>query len=825
MKNRLTLAACLAVVLLLVSCGGGGGGGDEPPSAPAFVPAEKSATLDAGGGSLSLTAADGTGYRFDLPAGAVTAPTTLTLATREPAQGQRFKLLLQPAGLVLARGTSGTLTITLPNGQALPAQGGLRYAGVTVPFTRLPDGRLQLNLSAFAGPATRANAMSVRSALSGPGSSRKHLAAASANSCGAAPTSSNDQSVTAEDALEIELYGQCMIAAVQALAVNEQFAEAVRVALSVSAYLMAVGSGNASQFIDQASGFACVAYRRALDHGRDTTVTTMGSLYTLVKPILFWETTIQQLGTACSGIAADDYQTVIHAKTDEALAYYRTLAPNLTDTTSANYAMAKAEASDSTRTRNEVLALNPKPALRNTVAGEVTQRAQPGLADAMLRAPWERCRNTRSYDDLIDLMTRLDGSDAVSKAAQYCGTVLDAQTRKPDATLIAQLAQPLGGVGAGVTRAADSIDAARNAILSISGPIQALRCPPGQAGGTESLSIKVDGALINTLVSAPYLSNPLAIDLAAALEAAHPGNTAGLSRATLVVERTGTPCGGYWGSNPSPLLTLSLDLAPSKIAFVRSDGIYVASSSGSGATRITSFGESPSWSPDRRRIAFFAVVAGSSGIYTVNADGSNLVRLTSHPPPTTGPIIGVRDTYPSWSPDGTRIAFARYINSATDSKGYLYVMNADGSGATEVATARDNVGWPAWSPDGSRIAFAGVFPDTHAGAWDIYVVNPDGSGLTRLTSDPNNETEPAWSPDSTRIAFSRAGHIYLINADGSNLVQLTRGSTYNLDPSWSPDGARIVFLRAETDSSLNLYVMNADGSGLAFLTSGYQPAW
>ena len=819
MKNRLSLAACLAVVLLLVSCGGGGG---EPPSAPAFVPAEKSATLDADGGSLSLTAADGTGYRFDLPAGAVTAPTTLTLATREPAQGQRFKLLLQPAGLVLARGASGTLTITLPNGQALPAQGGLRYAGVTVPFTRLPDGRLQLNLSAFAGPATRANAMSVRSALSGPGSSRVHLAAASANSCGAAPTSSDDQSVTGEDALEIELYGQCMIAAVQALAVNEQFAEAVRVALSVSAYLMAVGSGNASQFIDQASGFACVAYRKALDHGRDTTVTTLGSLYTLVKPILFWETTIQQLGTQCSGIAADDYQTVIHAKTDEALAYYKTLA--LTDTTSTNYAKAKTEASDSTRTRNEVLALNPKPALRNTVAGEVTQRAQPGLADAMLQGPWERCRNTRSYDDLIDLMTRLDGPDAVKNAAQYCGTVLDAQTRKPDATVIAQLAQPLGGVGAGVTHAADSIDAARNAILSISGPIQALHCPPGQAGGTESLSIKVDGALINTLVSAPYLSNPLSIDLAAALEAAHPGNTAGLSRATLVVERTGTPCGGYWGSNPSPLLTLSLDLAPSKIVFKRSDGIYVASSTGSGATRITSFGESPSWSPDRRRIAFFAVVAGSSGIYTVNADGSGLVRLTSHPPPTTGPIIGVRDTYPSWSPDGTRIAFARYINSATDSKGYLYVMNADGSGATEVATARDNVGWPAWSPDGSRIAFAGVFPDTHAGAWDIYVVNTDGSGLTRLTNNVDNEMEPAWSPDGTRIAFTRGIHIHVMSSGGSNLVQLTSGSTVNKKPVWSPDGNRIAFVRYD-GADPGIYVMNADGSGLVLLMAGSDPGW
>jgi Tol biopolymer transport system component len=93
---------------------------------------------------------------------------------------------------------------------------------------------------------------------------------------------------------------------------------------------------------------------------------------------------------------------------------------------------------------------------------------------------------------------------------------------------------------------------------------------------------------------------------------------------------------------------------------------------------------------------------------------------------------------PSWSPDGTTIAFSRY----NDQKfGEIYLMNADGSGLRQVTTCDQKACSaldPAWAPDGSLILF-----DTSSGAIDS--VNPDGSNLTVLEDD-GRSGEPAWQP-------------------------------------------------------------------------------
>ncbi len=69
-------------------------------------------------------------------------------------------------------------------------------------------------------------------------------------------------------------------------------------------------------------------------------------------------------------------------------------------------------------------------------------------------------------------------------------------------------------------------------------------------------------------------------------------------------------------------------------------------------------------------------------------------------------------------------------------------MDADGSGLTTLTDNPANDSFPAWSPDGSRIAFT----SDRDGNAEVYVMNADGSDLTRLTNNPAEDDAPAWSP-------------------------------------------------------------------------------
>ncbi len=162
----------------------------------------------------------------------------------------------------------------------------------------------------------------------------------------------------------------------------------------------------------------------------------------------------------------------------------------------------------------------------------------------------------------------------------------------------------------------------------------------------------------------------------------------------------------------------------------------------------------PAFSPDGESIAYLSRPdnTGQGGLFVMGATGESPRRIAEYP-----------SWSPAWSPDGQSLAFTTsWLNGIYDrlADSELWVVDVATREKRLIDTNRalpggDTDPWfsdavsPSWSPDGSRLAFWG----NTRGTRDIFTVSADGGDVIQITDDVPTDWNPLWSPDGKAIWY------------------------------------------------------------------------
>jgi Tol biopolymer transport system component/DNA-binding winged helix-turn-helix (wHTH) protein len=222
----------------------------------------------------------------------------------------------------------------------------------------------------------------------------------------------------------------------------------------------------------------------------------------------------------------------------------------------------------------------------------------------------------------------------------------------------------------------------------------------------------------------------------------------------------------------------------------------------------------PAISPNGLMVAYTASRPGSSrfDIWVRQIDTEEAIRITE----STG-----EDLFPTWSPDGGRIAFARH-----DDEGARLLEVSPLGGAVRVLCQGGHViEGLSWSPDGSEIVLSTGKPE--GSGQRLSRLTLDSLELAPITEPPAvfaqemrfdvGDTDPAFSPDGRTIAFTRSDatgleDVYLMPASGGAPRRLTSGLRLVMGLAWASDGSQLVVSAAPRGQLLLWRVSVADGS-------------
>jgi TolB protein len=212
----------------------------------------------------------------------------------------------------------------------------------------------------------------------------------------------------------------------------------------------------------------------------------------------------------------------------------------------------------------------------------------------------------------------------------------------------------------------------------------------------------------------------------------------------------------------------------------------------------------PSWSPDGSRIAFAGIAhsleAGPRGtrVYVVGSDGKGL-----------RPLRGTRGALePRFTPDGGSVAFARSRRRGAS----IWLADLDGGAPRRITVARRGVYMlpGSFSPDGSTLLAGRFVPGRQEETVAVHLDTGEVETVLRRAM------EPVYSPDGMRMAFTRwrplrrrdgtrsvSSDVYTARADGTGLRRITKTPSQDeFSPSWDPSGERLAFIRSLPESGM-----------------------
>jgi tricorn protease len=254
------------------------------------------------------------------------------------------------------------------------------------------------------------------------------------------------------------------------------------------------------------------------------------------------------------------------------------------------------------------------------------------------------------------------------------------------------------------------------------------------------------------------------------------------------------------------------DIHGDKVVFTYGGDLWLASTSGGLATRLTAhpgievFGK---FSPDGKWIAFTGQYDGDEQVYVIPVTGGVPKQLTFYP--ARGPLAprwGYDNQVYGWTPDGKSVIFrsGREYFDLGDSR--LYTVPV--SGGMPEAFPMPKSGAGDISPDGSKVVYSPLFRDfrtwkRYEGGWaqQLYIFDLKSHASEKITEDPRAHRDPMWMGSKIFYSSDRDGTNNLFSYDPATkkTAQLTHSTKWDVRWPSSDHKTQIVY---ELDGELNI---------------------